>query len=218
MVSSINSNLASAWANNLFAQLDTQNQGYIDKAGLESALSKISDSSTSAEDVFTRLDSNNDGKITKDEMSAALENMFSKLGSGSGDMRMHGGPDGPPPPKPPDGNDTGFTKEELASQLDEIGSSDDKRAALISNIIKNFDAADTNGDGKVSFEEAMAYDQAHRTDTTGAAASGGAAASTDTSNNEANVTMQIMKLLQAYDVLGNGSSQSASVGQFSASA
>jgi Ca2+-binding EF-hand superfamily protein len=142
MLSSIDSSLASTWTSCLFAKLDTQNQGYIDKAGLESAFSKISDSSnrtTSADDIFAQMDSNNDSKVTKDE---------------------------------------------LTSQLKEIGSSDSKRSALITKIINNFDKADTNGDGKVSFQEAVAYDQANQTDTSTATASS-AVSATDNQTNEA---------------------------------
>jgi hypothetical protein len=59
-------------------------------------------------------------------------------------MRMNGSGDGGPsgtgsmrPPPPQDGNDAGFTKDELTGQLKEIGSSDSKRSALISKIIDN---------------------------------------------------------------------------------
>ena len=66
-----------------------------------------------------------------------MQNAMSAMG-GMGSM----------PPPPPE-NDTGFTEEELTEQLSEIGSSDSQRASLISNIVENFDAADTDGDGKV---------------------------------------------------------------------
>ena len=207
MLSSISS-MASTWASSLFAKLDTQNQGYIDKSGLESAFSKVSDSSNStasADDIFTQMDSNNDSKVTQDEMAAYFQ---------ANNMRMNGvdrgnsnGVGAMPPPPPPDGNDTGFTKAELTSQLQEIGSSDSKRSALISKIIDNFDKADTNGDGKVSFQEAMAYDQANQTDTSTVTTSN-AVSSTDSQTSEATILKQIMKLLQAYQVFGDSSNQS----------
>jgi Ca2+-binding EF-hand superfamily protein len=107
------------------------------------------------------------------------------------------GANGAMPPPPPQ-NDAGFTKEELQSQLDEIGSSDSKRSSLISKVVENFDTADTNGDGKVSFKEAMAYDQS------GTSASTGTTSSSDTSasSSEAQLMLQIMKLAQAYGLFG----------------
>jgi Ca2+-binding EF-hand superfamily protein len=218
MLSSINSSLASAWANSLFAKLDTQNQGYIDKTGLESAFSKIpdrSDSSASVDDIFTRLDSNNDSRVTKDEMATYFKTSFDQIKSQTNLNRMHGcggggpsGPGGMPPPPQQNANDTGFTKNELTGQLEEICSSDTKRAALISKIIENFDAADSNGDGKVSLQEAMAYDKANQTDTSAATAPSKAVSAADNQSSEATIMMQIMKLMQAYQVFEEGSNQS----------
>ena len=39
------------------------------------------------------------------------------------------------------------------------GSTEAAGSSLISKIVENFDAADTNEDGKVSLQEALAYDQ-----------------------------------------------------------
>jgi Ca2+-binding EF-hand superfamily protein len=167
MMNGINSNMVSTWANNLFARLDTQNQGYIEKSGLQSALSTATGSSTSVDDVFTRLDGDSDGKVTKDEMTTALQNLFAQTNSWTDSTGMNiGGPPpsgGAPPPPPMEGNEAGFTKEELTDQLEEIGSTDSKRSSFISGIIENFDAADTDGDGKVSLEEAIAYDKTKQT-------------------------------------------------------
>lgn len=213
MMSSISSSMASSWASKLFTQLDTKNQGYIEQSDLESAYSKISDSSTSVEDVFSQLDGDSDGKVTKDEITTALQQIADELDSQFNSMRMHGpGDQGgmgemngmPPPPPPPPESDTGFTKEELASQLEEIGDADRKRSALISSVIENFDEADSDGDGKVSFKEAMTLDQSNQ--------SGSATSSTDssdasssTSSAENDVMMKIMQLMQAYQVFGQDS-------------
>lgn len=216
MLSGVTSNRASEWASSLFARLDTQTQGYIDRAGIQSALSSISDgsdSSSSADDVFTRLDLNSNGKVTQDEMTTVLQNLLQS--SQINRMRMNGGP---PPPPPPPANDAGFTKEELTSQLEEIGTSDSKRAALISSIIQNFDKAHADGDGKVSFEEAMAYDQANRTSTSTVDTAGDAWTAAGKQNKDAEVMMQIMRLMQAYQVFSTGLNQSGTEGQFSISA
>jgi hypothetical protein len=110
-------------------------------------------------------------------------------------MRMQGG--GMPPPPPPRGNDAGFTKDELSSQLNEIGSSDSERSSLISDIVQNFDEADTDGDSKVSFREAMAYDQSQSSSSGSSETKETAIVATEDSNQK--LMMQIMRLMQAYN-------------------
>ena len=88
------------------------------------------------------------------------------------------------------GTDTGFSKDQLTAQLEEIGSTDSQRSSLISSIVNNFDAADTNGDGVVSNAEAMAYDQS----TNGSSSS----SSTVATNSDAQIFQQLMALMRAY--------------------
>jgi len=219
MISGIDSNLVSVWASSLFSKLDTQNQGYIKESDLESAFSSISgnsDSTADVKDIFEQLDSNSDGKVTQDEMTSALTKLFQQS-----DNRFNGigGPGSMPPPPPPQaGNDDGFTKEELTSQLQEIGSSDSKRSSLISNIVQNFDAADANGDGKVSFAEAMAYDKSSQTNASASASADNTAQSSESQSDGTMIAQQLMKLLSAYKVFLTDSGSSESTGQFSASA
>ena len=206
MVSGINQ--ASQMASMLFSKLDTKSQGYIEKSDLSSAFSQISDkansaSSTSVDDVFTALDSNSDGKVTKDEFSTVLAQLQQQMDS----QRMQGGQGGPqgaggPPPPPPPGNDAGFTKDELTSQLSSTTSSNTQQTDLMTKITSNFEAADTDSDGKVSFKEAMAYDQSTKTASTTDSSSTSSA-----SNSEAGIMMKIMQLMQAY---GSGQDQTQS--------
>lgn len=202
MVSSISS---ASSISQLFAKLDTKNQGYIEKSDLVSAFSQIgtSSSDSTAEDVFAAFDSNSDGQVTESEFSSTLSKLQQELESQFGSMRMGGfsgtqgagGMAGTPPPPPQD--DTGFTKAELQSQLDEIGSTDSKRSSLISNVVNNFDAADTNSDGKVSFSEAQAYDQSSTT-SSASTDNATASASATASNDEAQLMLKIMQLMHAY--------------------
>jgi Ca2+-binding EF-hand superfamily protein len=222
-------------AENLFSQLDTSGQGYIQKADLQSAFDKVSSSGTSSsssstnvDDLFTSLDTNSDGKVTKQEFADSLKKLQDSLDQQFQDGRMQmamqaggtGGMNGmggmPPPPPPQGGNDKGFTKDELSSQLNELGSSDSKQSSLISSIIQNFDKADTDSDGKVSFREAMAYQQSTNTSGSSQDASSATSQSTTTSsassgnNSEAKVMMQIMKLMHAY-MTGNSSASSSTL-------
>lgn len=202
-------------AENLFSKLDTSGQGYLEKADLEAAFSSLStetDNATDVDSLFTQLDSDSDGKVTKDEFSSKLQALAEQLDAQFQSMRMQvgmggmGGMQGMPPPPPRD--DTGFTQEELRSQLDEIGETDSQRASLLSSVIENFDAADTDGDGKVTFKEAMAYQEASGTENSTSASSNGTTVSS--TDGDAQLMLQIMRLAQAYG-LGAEQKQSASL-------
>lgn len=189
-------------ANKLFSQLDTKNQGYLEKSDLQTALSSATgDSSSDVDALFTQLDSNSDGKVTKDEMADTLKKLAAELDNQFNQMRTQEGmaaAGGMPPPPPPSGgqNDAGFTKDELSSQLTEIGSSDSQRSSLISKVVNNFEVADTDQDGKVSFKEAVAYDQKDSSSTSSASNSGSNASEAATS--ESKLMQQILQLMQAY--------------------
>ena len=181
----------------LFSQLDTTGKGYLEKSDLSTAFSQISSSSTSSsnsasvDDVFAKLDSDSDGKVTEDELSSGLDALASELDAQFNQMRMSGAMPPPPPPPPPD-SDTGFTQDELESQLSEIGSSDSQRSDLLNKIVANFDTADTNSDGKVSFAEAQAYDQSKSsTSSTSSSTSATASAATDAGFTVDELTQQL---------------------------
>lgn len=186
---------SSSAVENLFSQLDTTGKGYLEKSDLSTAFSQISSSSTSStssasvDDVFAKLDSDSDGKVTEDELSSGLDALASELDAQFNQMRMSGAM---PPPPPPSDSDTGFTQDELESQLSEIGSSDSQRSDLLNKIVANFDTADTNSDGKVSFAEAQAYDQStSSTSSTSSSTSATASAATDAGFTVDELTQQL---------------------------
>ncbi|MBK8318572.1 MAG: EF-hand domain-containing protein [Betaproteobacteria bacterium] len=208
MLSSINQ--ASQMASQLFSRLDTKSQGYIEKSDLASAFSQIStkaeESTTSVDDVFSALDGNSDGKVTKDEFASVLAQLQEQMDS----QRMQGGAHGAGGmPPPPPGDDAGFTKDELTSQIESADSSDTQRTELLNKIVENFEAADSDGDGKVSFTEAMAYDEPTKTATTDSSSTSGSTSSTTTaaSNNDDQIMFKIMQLMHAY---GSGQDQKQS--------
>jgi Ca2+-binding EF-hand superfamily protein len=156
------SSISSQITNNIFSKIDTNNKGYIDKSGLSTALSNINGSSNEAntEDVFNNMDVDGDGKLTKSELTKGIENLLSQLQNSA--LRPESKEHMPPPPEsmegmplPPIDENDGVTQE----QASEIASNSDDThlASLMSNISENFEAADTNQDGKVSAQEAMAY-------------------------------------------------------------
>ncbi|MDE2429756.1 MAG: EF-hand domain-containing protein, partial [Burkholderiales bacterium] len=166
---------ASQIADSVFSKLDTKSQGYLEIADLESAFSSISsdtssttstaDSSSGISALFKKLDSNNDGKVTKDEFSRGLKKLSDALetqfnarrtsGVGSGDDTNR------PPPPPPNGaggpDGAGLTKDQLTELASKVSNTNSTAGAGLSSVAQNFDAADTNQDGKVSMQETLAY-------------------------------------------------------------
>ncbi len=184
---------AEQMAAGLFSKLDTSNKGYIEQSDFETALSGMSSSTgslASASEIFSQLDSDADGKVTQSEMTSGLQTLANSLDDQFNQIRVQGGMPPPPPPQ----NDDGFTEDELTEQLSEIGNSDSARASLLNKIVENFDEADTDGDGKVSFQEAMAYDQSTSSASTTASPSQNSTA--DGTNDR--IFRQIMALVRAY--------------------
>ena len=171
MISSASSSVSS-WASSLFSKLDTSNKGYLSQSDLSSAFSQLgsadSTSSSSAEEVFNSLDSNKDGKITEDELSAKLQSLADELNSQYDSSRMAGAMSGGTrPPRPPGNDDEGLTEDQLTSIASTT--TDSKLAGLMNNVASNFSAADSNGDGKVTRTEAMAYQQSSSSTAAGTA-------------------------------------------------
>jgi len=173
MTSSIGSNVSSMMSQ-LFARLDTKKQGYIDKSELQSAFSQVSstgstssDSTSSADALFAKLDANGDNQVSQDELTTGIQNLASQLESQFHQMRMQGQGQGMPPP--PDDSNGGLTKDQLSSMATKIGSQNSEMASKLTDLVNNFDKADSNGDGKVSRQEAQAYDQSSSTSGTSSA-------------------------------------------------
>ncbi len=201
----------SQMASELFSKLDTKGQGYIEQSDLQSAFSQVfsdassstgsaTDSSADSSALFKALDGDGNGKVTESEFSSGLQKLADALDSQAFSSRMGGAQDAggapPPPPPPPGADDTGLTKDQLQSQLDQIGSTDSARSSLISSVVQNFDKADTDGDGKVSQTEAIAYEQSTKTSTT--AADGTGSSGSTTSQSDAALMHRVMELMRAY--------------------
>ena len=213
----------SQMASKLFSRLDTKGQGFIEQSDLQSAFSQVfgnaasSQANDASSQLFSALDGDSNGKVTESEFSTGMQKLAEALDSQAFSSRM-GGAGGMPPPPPPGGgqDDAGFTQDELQSQLDEIGSTDSKRSSLISSVVENFDKADTNGDGKVSATEAMAYEQSTQSSTSGNSTSTGSASSASSSSQtDAMLAHRLMELMRAY---GGDSTTSAASGVLSVSA
>jgi hypothetical protein len=189
-ISSASSLLSSA----LFTKLDTRKQGYLEKADLETAMSSIDGSSSdddSVDQLFTSMDADQDGKVTQDEMSSAIENVLGQLNQqlASAGMQAAAAPP-PPPPAAAPVEDDGYTQDELTSIA--ADTKDDKLASLLTAVAANFDDADTDHDGKVSGQEAMAYKQSTEQSTAASSRTSSTSSASDL------VIAQMQKLISAY--------------------
>jgi len=186
-MSSLTSVTSSSAASYLFSKIDTSGKGYINEEDLVTAFSALTTTSdTSASSVFSQLDSDSDGKITESEFTTSLTQLSEALNTQYDQSRMQGAM--PPPPPSSSEDEEGYTEDELTSQLEEIGDTDSARSTLISSILENFDAADTDSDGKVSNSEAMAYAEENDIATTSSTSTTTASASATSSTSSSSAT------------------------------
>lgn len=169
--------------------------------------STSSTSSSTDSTYIEAADTNGDGEVSIAELAAYYASQSESTSSSDSNltslMAAMGSMPPPPPPDTQSANSAGFTKDELTSQLEQIGSTDSKRSELISSIVQNFDKADTDGDGKVSMHEARAYDQNTTSGSTSTASADSTYASTQ-------VEQTILKLMQAYGIGQDASASNTS--------
>lgn len=215
-------------ASQAFSALDGGGKGYIDKADLQglniSSTSQSSDGSSGVDKLFSALDADGSGQVTKEEFTDSLQKIADQLDQqrqsskmqdaiaqaglngqqGPGGAQGQGG--GMPPPPPPEGGDAGMTKDQMSSKLSEVGSSDSQLSSLLTNTLKNFEAADTNQDGKVSAQEALAYQKKSSESSTSSETQAQTQTDQGTSSSanpasgttSAQVARQVAQLFQAY--------------------
>lgn len=197
---------ASEVASQVFSKLDTKNQGYLEKSDFVSALqtldqsaaSKSSSSSASADDLFSALDSDGDGKVTKSELADSLKQVEQQLDQQFQQMRLQGGMQagGMRPPLPPQ-DDQGLTKDELTTRASEVSSSDSKQADFLNSVAESFEKADANQDGKVTFKEAMEFKKSQDSSSSQSSTS----QSGSSTLNDA-ISQRILQLISAYGLGG----------------
>ena len=181
-------------ASEIFSKLDTDNQGYLE----------ASDFGSDNEDLFSALDSDSDGKVSKSELSTRLKELAEELDSqfnamrsqGMGGMMMAGGMQGMPPPAGGE-DDAGLEQEQLSAMATDASEAGDSvAAARFAALAENFDSADSNQDGKVSFAESVAYEEAQRS-SSGTSSEDSGVASAD-SEQDGRIMMRLMAMLRAY--------------------
>lgn len=197
---------ASAMAADVFALLDSGGKGYIDSSDLAGALESTG-SSASAEDLLGAMDSDGDGKVTEQELGSLLQKVADQLEDSFGASRVgQAMGNRPPPPPPPAGKDEGMSVEQLGAMAEEAEASGSAEASELAALVESFDEADTDGDGKVSFQEAMAFRESE------AAASGASSDSRppppDETARDERMLARVLQMLQEY----TGDNSTASTG------
>lgn len=182
----------SKMADKLFSKLDTKGQGFIEKSDLQGAFDQVASKSSSGntpgvDDVFKALDGDGDGKVTKQEMFDSVKKLADQLDSQFQSMRMSGGGMGR----------GGMSKSDIASMLDSTGSASQK----LTDLAQNFDTADTNQDGKISAQEAMAYQASNET----------ASSTSGVQSSDAMIMARIMDLAASYGVFSQGGKTSSTI-------
>jgi len=177
--------------------------------------SSSSDSSSSNQDIEP-ADANEDGTVSAKEAQAYAASQASSDTSSTSSadaqlMQMLAGGMPPPPPQEGGQGGQGFTKDQLTSMSKDLSSTDSERSKVMSDVAANFDAADINGDGKVSGSEARGFEDSKNASGTGSSTD--TSSTSSASNADAQFMKQMVQLLKSY-----GFDQTAESSGFSTSA
>ena len=176
---------------------DTNKDGTVSATeALAYALSNSSSTSSSSD--ASTSSSSTDTTASNTDIANALASMMQNVlqpGQAEGHHGHHGGGK----------KDEGLT----ADQMTEIASKTDDSdlASLMKTLASNFKAADANGDGKVTHDEAMAYQEQNQA--TGVTTTASTSSSSSASALDENVVKQIMQLVLTYSGQSSSKAQSS---------
>jgi hypothetical protein len=153
-------NISSLGSSSLYSTSATSSRNFrstqetVSKDDLSQLASDLKSSGTEASNLlqtlqtnFEKIDTNGDG-ISFDELQAYAKanGLTLPKGPARGDMQ------GTPP---------ALSKDDLTKMRDDIAADDSEAADGLTQVINNFDDADTNQDGEISFDEMQTYTKAN---------------------------------------------------------
>jgi Ca2+-binding EF-hand superfamily protein len=143
----------------MFKKVDSDGSGSVDATELQSMFDDIAKHtgtamSTTAADALSKMDSNGDGSLDASELDKGMKSLMPQPSSTMAFAQARNGEGGPPPPPPSDG-----TSSTSSSSIDPLDTNKDgvvseqERAAGEADIQAILQAADTDGDKKISASE-----------------------------------------------------------------
>ncbi len=156
-------------------------------------------------DNFDTADADGDGKVTMQEVMAYRQSTEQNSDTTSTQSMP------PPPPGAMGGpkQDSGITAEELTALLESSGETDSDMAANIQSLIDNFDSADSDGDGKVTMQEAKSFRESQQTESSSLASK--VSTGSDQSESISKLLSRTMQqLMDTYGGMAKANSQSGS--------
>ncbi len=172
---------------------------------LEQEDEKSSEGLQSLLDNFDTADADGDGKVTMQEVMAYRQSTEQNSDTASTQSMP------PPPPGAMGGpkQDSGITAEELTALLESSGETDSDMAANIQSLIDNFDSADSDGDGKVTMQEAKSFRESQQTESSSLASK--VSTGSDQSESISKLLSRTMQqLMDTYGGMAKANSQSGS--------
>jgi len=146
--SDASSTRASSRADRMFARVDADGSGSVDKTELQDMLDHIAEKSGqsigSADDVMTKMDTDGNGSLSKDELAAGMKNLMPPPAS-TVDFAQCGG--GCPSPPQADAASSGSTSstDPLDTNGDGTVSAAERAAGAVEDLVKKlFAAMDAN--------------------------------------------------------------------------
>ncbi len=222
----------------MFAKTDADGSGGVNKAELQTMFndiaSKTGSSPGTAEDMLSKMDSDGSGELSKTELDTGMKELMPKPADTMAFAQQReqggpggaGGPKGPPPGPPPAGSsaETGATTssdeiDPLDLNSDGTVSAQEKAAGELKEAMKALLAAvDSDGDQKISSDEAVNFASQLTAAVNGNGSSDTSASSsssTSTSNNASTGTKQdsaslSQLLMQAYSRAASNYAQASS--------